>query len=162
MGLPAVVIVAAALVLERRGLVLRWAWTRQLGNASYAIYLSHFFVPQAVILVAVKLHLHGPIVAGRQEGQGPHRLAARGEHHDEAADDEEQVDAGIAELQRAPPRPGHHRQGLDVHEHHHEGGQAAQGLDIEERRARRRLGRGRDRRGRALEGLGDQGFGGAQ
>jgi exopolysaccharide production protein ExoZ len=62
-GLPAVVIVAAALALERSGLALRWAWTRQLGNASYAIYLSHFFVTQAVILAAGKLHLHGPSAA---------------------------------------------------------------------------------------------------
>jgi exopolysaccharide production protein ExoZ len=62
-GLPAVVIVAAALALERSGLALRWAWTRQLGNASYAIYLSHFFVTQVVILAAAKLHLHGPAAA---------------------------------------------------------------------------------------------------
>jgi peptidoglycan/LPS O-acetylase OafA/YrhL len=62
-GLPAVVIVAAALTLERSGLALRWEWTRQLGNASYAIYLSHFFVTQAVVLAAGKLHLHGPMAA---------------------------------------------------------------------------------------------------
>ena len=62
-GLPAVVIVAAALTLERSGLALRWAWTRQLGNASYAIYLSHVFVTQAVILAAARLHLHGALAA---------------------------------------------------------------------------------------------------
>jgi exopolysaccharide production protein ExoZ len=62
-GLPAVVIVAAALTLERSGLALRWEWTRQLGNASYAIYLSHFFVTQAAVLVAGKLQLHGPLAA---------------------------------------------------------------------------------------------------
>jgi peptidoglycan/LPS O-acetylase OafA/YrhL len=62
-GLPAAVIVAAALTLERSGLALRWAWTRQLGNASYAIYLSHVFVTQAVILAAARLHLHGALAA---------------------------------------------------------------------------------------------------
>ena len=58
-GLPATVIVWAALVSEKAGLVLRWRWVKALGNASYAIYLSHFFVAQAVILAARKLGLHG-------------------------------------------------------------------------------------------------------
>jgi peptidoglycan/LPS O-acetylase OafA/YrhL len=59
-GLPAMVIVAAALVLERQGRAVRWRWLMALGAASYAIYLSHFFVTQAVILLARKAGLHGP------------------------------------------------------------------------------------------------------
>jgi len=59
-GLPATVIVAAGLALERRGWAARWPWLQALGAASYAIYLSHFFVTQAVILLARKAGLHGP------------------------------------------------------------------------------------------------------
>lgn len=62
-GLPAFVIVAAALALERAGVALRWGWVRVLGNASFAIYLSHFFVAQAVLIVARKMGLHGPAAA---------------------------------------------------------------------------------------------------
>ncbi|MDB5461273.1 MAG: acyltransferase [Caulobacteraceae bacterium] len=59
-GLPAFLILTAALALEQAGFSLAWPWVRRLGNASYAIYLSHFFVAQAVILAARKLALHGP------------------------------------------------------------------------------------------------------
>ena len=59
-GLPATVIVAAALALERQGWAARWPWLQTLGAASYAIYLSHFFVTQAVILLALRAGLHGP------------------------------------------------------------------------------------------------------
>ena len=59
-GLPATAIVAASLALERRGRAARWPWLQALGAASYAIYLSHFFVTQAVVLVARKAGLHGP------------------------------------------------------------------------------------------------------
>lgn len=62
-GLPAAVIVTAALTLERQGRSLCWGWVKALGAASYAIYLSHFFVTQAVILAAHKAHLHGPVEA---------------------------------------------------------------------------------------------------
>ncbi len=58
-GLPATVIVAAALMLERQGRAVRWRWVKALGAASYAIYLSHFFVTQAVIKAAHGAHLHG-------------------------------------------------------------------------------------------------------
>jgi peptidoglycan/LPS O-acetylase OafA/YrhL len=59
-GLPAALVVAAALALERRGLSLDWPWVQALGAASYAIYLSHFFVTQAVVIAARKAGLHGP------------------------------------------------------------------------------------------------------
>jgi exopolysaccharide production protein ExoZ len=62
-GLPAGVIVAACLMLERQGWAIRWRWVKALGAASYAIYLSHFFVTQAVILGAHKAHLQGPLAA---------------------------------------------------------------------------------------------------
>jgi peptidoglycan/LPS O-acetylase OafA/YrhL len=58
-GLPATVIVAVALALERQGKAARWPWLQALGAASYAIYLSHFFVTQAVILLARKAGVHG-------------------------------------------------------------------------------------------------------
>ena len=63
-GLPAGVIVAACLMLELQGWAIRWRWVKALGAASYAVYLSHFFVTQAVILVAHKAGLHGPLAAG--------------------------------------------------------------------------------------------------
>jgi exopolysaccharide production protein ExoZ len=59
-GLPGTAIVAAALALERRGWAARWPWLQALGAASYAIYLSHFFVTQAVILLVRKAGLTGP------------------------------------------------------------------------------------------------------
>jgi peptidoglycan/LPS O-acetylase OafA/YrhL len=62
-GLPAAVIVAACLMLERQGWAVRWRWVKALGAASYAIYLSHFFVTQAVMLAVRKLGLHGPLPA---------------------------------------------------------------------------------------------------
>lgn len=62
-GLPAAVIVAVSLMLERRGWAVRWRWVKALGAASYAIYLSHFFVTQAVIKLADKAHWHGALEA---------------------------------------------------------------------------------------------------
>ena len=62
-GLPAMVIVAACLMLERQGWAVRWRWVKALGAASYAIYLSHFFVTQAVMLTVRKAGLHGPLEA---------------------------------------------------------------------------------------------------
>jgi peptidoglycan/LPS O-acetylase OafA/YrhL len=59
-GVPATTIVAAALALERQGRAVRWRWLLALGAASYAIYLSHFFVTQAVTLGARRAGLHGP------------------------------------------------------------------------------------------------------
>lgn len=62
-GGPATVIVLAALVLEKSGLSLSAPWIRRLGNASYAIYLSHFILTQAVTAVALKLGWRGPLWA---------------------------------------------------------------------------------------------------
>jgi peptidoglycan/LPS O-acetylase OafA/YrhL len=62
-GVPAVVMVGAALALEKTGLALRSPWALRLGNASYAIYLSHFFVTQAVILAVHRIGLHGALAA---------------------------------------------------------------------------------------------------
>jgi peptidoglycan/LPS O-acetylase OafA/YrhL len=43
-GLLATLIVASSLVLERQGVVASWPVLQRLGDASYAIYLTHFFV----------------------------------------------------------------------------------------------------------------------
>ena len=58
-GCPAAVIVASALVLERLGMSLRAPLIRSLGDASYAIYLTHFFVTQALIRAALAAHVEG-------------------------------------------------------------------------------------------------------
>ena len=59
-GLPAFVMAAAALLLERSGWSLKWRWIRKLGDASYAIYLTHFFVTQTAVQVVQRLDLRGP------------------------------------------------------------------------------------------------------
>lgn len=43
-GLVAVLLLASALTLETAGLRASWPWIQEVGNASYAIYLSHFFL----------------------------------------------------------------------------------------------------------------------
>lgn len=60
-GLPGAGIVLCALVLERSGAVLRTGWVQRLGDASYAVYLTHFFVTQAAVKVTDKLGLTGPV-----------------------------------------------------------------------------------------------------
>lgn len=62
-GVPALVMTAAALALEKVGLPVRLPGLIALGNASYAIYLSHFLVTQAVIMLVLKAGLHGPATA---------------------------------------------------------------------------------------------------
>ena len=47
-GILAAVIVGASLMLERRGVKVVWPWLLRLGDASYAIYLTHFFVIRAL------------------------------------------------------------------------------------------------------------------
>jgi len=54
-GIPAVVIVACASWLERWGVRARWPWLLLIGDASYAIYLSHPFVVKAAEKVIQKL-----------------------------------------------------------------------------------------------------------
>ena len=60
-GVPAAVLVACALVLERAGWRVRSPVVLRLGDASYSIYLTHFFVAQAVADAARVLGLHGPV-----------------------------------------------------------------------------------------------------
>jgi exopolysaccharide production protein ExoZ len=52
-GLPGAVIVASAMFLEAKGLAVRARWIELLGDASYAIYLTHFFVTQAATKLAI-------------------------------------------------------------------------------------------------------------
>lgn len=64
-GLPALVIVAAGLVLEGSGYVATWPLARRIGDASYSIYLTHFFITAAVTKLAAKLGMTGlPELAG--------------------------------------------------------------------------------------------------
>ena len=61
-GLPAVAVVAAAVIAERAGLRAGQGWVQLIGAASYAIYLTHFFCTQAVVKAAQLLHA-GPALA---------------------------------------------------------------------------------------------------
>jgi exopolysaccharide production protein ExoZ len=61
-GLPALVIVAAAVVAERAGHRAGQGWVQLLGAASYAVYLTHFFCTQAVVKLFEHLHA-GPELA---------------------------------------------------------------------------------------------------
>ena len=59
-GLPAFFIVGSFLIAERSGLAFSAKWLQLLGAASYAIYLTHFFSTQAVVLIAPHLARFGP------------------------------------------------------------------------------------------------------
>jgi exopolysaccharide production protein ExoZ len=61
-GVPATVIVAAAVIAERAGLRAGQGWVQLLGAASYAVYLTHFFCTQVVVMLAKKAHA-GPALA---------------------------------------------------------------------------------------------------
>lgn len=61
-GVPAVVIVASAVIVERTGLRAGQGWLQLLGAASYAVYLTHFFCTQAVVMALGRLHA-GPELA---------------------------------------------------------------------------------------------------
>jgi exopolysaccharide production protein ExoZ len=52
---PAIAVVAGALALEARGIRFRWPLVQQLGDASYAIYLSHPFVVGVLAAAAVRI-----------------------------------------------------------------------------------------------------------
>lgn len=51
-GIPAFFVVGAALVAERAGLAWKARWVQLLGAASYAIYLTHFFLTQLIVKIA--------------------------------------------------------------------------------------------------------------
>jgi exopolysaccharide production protein ExoZ len=61
-GIPAVVVVASAVIAERAGLKAGQGWVQLLGASSYAMYLTHFFCTQAVVKAAARLHA-GPVLA---------------------------------------------------------------------------------------------------
>jgi exopolysaccharide production protein ExoZ len=63
-GIPAVLIVGCALLLERSGWVVNAGWVLLLGNASYSIYLTHSFIAWIVEEVAMKRHFHAPALIG--------------------------------------------------------------------------------------------------
>jgi exopolysaccharide production protein ExoZ len=51
-GVSAAIVVAGALILERRGIAVRSPALLLLGNASYALYLTHPFMTQAITKIA--------------------------------------------------------------------------------------------------------------
>lgn len=61
-GVGSTVLVASAVLLERWGWSIRNAMLLAVGDASYALYLSHPFVTQTVQKVGSRLHL-GPVLA---------------------------------------------------------------------------------------------------
>jgi exopolysaccharide production protein ExoZ len=58
-GVPAFFVVLCALILDRSGVGIQTRPIMMLGNASYSIYLSHFFVTQAAVKLAYKFGFHG-------------------------------------------------------------------------------------------------------
>ena len=56
-GVPSALIVAGGVFLERHGWTKRIGWLLLLGNASYAIYLTHYFVVGAVGKLWALFHL---------------------------------------------------------------------------------------------------------
>jgi exopolysaccharide production protein ExoZ len=60
-GIPAAGLVISALVLERAGWRVRSPLVLRLGDASYSIYLTHFFLAQSATLAAEALRLEGPL-----------------------------------------------------------------------------------------------------
>jgi exopolysaccharide production protein ExoZ len=63
-GLPALLIVGCALLLEKSGWSVKAGWLMLLGNASYSIYLTHSFVTAGVYKVAARLHFHSAAPVG--------------------------------------------------------------------------------------------------
>jgi peptidoglycan/LPS O-acetylase OafA/YrhL len=61
-GVPATVIVACAVIVERAGFAVRTGWVQLLGAASYSVYLTHFFCTQLATKAAERLGL-GPAAA---------------------------------------------------------------------------------------------------
>ena len=59
-GIPAMIIVGGCLIAERAGFVLRLPFLQTVGNASYSIYLTHFFVTSLVTKLAARFHLDAP------------------------------------------------------------------------------------------------------
>jgi exopolysaccharide production protein ExoZ len=59
-GIPAVVVVACAVIAEKDGLKAGAGWIQTLGSASYAVYLTHFFCTQVVVKAADRLAGYGP------------------------------------------------------------------------------------------------------
>jgi exopolysaccharide production protein ExoZ len=60
-GVPALVIVACAAIVEQTGLRANLGWVQLLGAASYAVYLTHFFCTQAVVKLFERLDVQGAL-----------------------------------------------------------------------------------------------------
>ena len=64
LGLPAALVVAGALAMERGRWVLRQSWLLELGAASYVLYLFHPLVLQASVKLVRPLIPQAPVMAG--------------------------------------------------------------------------------------------------
>ena len=64
LGLPAALVVAGALAMERGRWVLRQSWLLELGAASYVLYLFHPLVLQASVKAVHPLLPRSPLLAG--------------------------------------------------------------------------------------------------
>lgn len=58
-GIPAAIVVWAALGLEKRGNIVKSAALISIGDASYSMYLTHPFVTQTFEKIGVRLHARG-------------------------------------------------------------------------------------------------------
>lgn len=63
-GIPAAIVVAVAVAAERSGFALPWRWPQRLGDASYSIYLTHFFVTAAMTKLAARLGVDSAWMGG--------------------------------------------------------------------------------------------------
>jgi len=60
-GVPGMMMVLGAVVLEKHGRLPRLRWLSYLGDASYSIYLFQFFAIAPILTVVTKLHLPGMV-----------------------------------------------------------------------------------------------------
>jgi exopolysaccharide production protein ExoZ len=58
-GIPAFIVVLSAVLIERAGTRATQPLLQLLGEASYSIYLTHFFVTRAVVKAAERIHWDG-------------------------------------------------------------------------------------------------------
>jgi peptidoglycan/LPS O-acetylase OafA/YrhL len=61
-GLCSAVLVWSVIRLEQAGVIMRWGWVLVLGNASYALYLTHPFVTDALLKVFTRFPMK-PVAA---------------------------------------------------------------------------------------------------
>jgi len=60
-GVPGMMMVLGAIILEEHGRLPRWRWLSHLGDASYSIYLFQFFAIGPILTLITTLHLPGMV-----------------------------------------------------------------------------------------------------